>query len=305
MTQRCMLQPQQNAALSEMDAADLMVGLPAELACEVVGEWLHLNEVVRLDSAYASKRHILHKNVFRSPFCILKYSSNVSEEAAMWVCSMFVRVESLFFSAEHFDFRACAEYLKKCGSTVKSICIDSNSELDGSQELLNLIIMHCADLNYLAVGGPSDDDEIFLQPDHSNRAFPVSVRQDLDRGPVTVQQLRTMCSPEAVVMLRTFWIHPYYLHQHTRLRSYSFPITSCMRVDAFYGDVAKAPWIINLEIQNSEALCDEYILTIVHGLLEIHSLNIEGDGRGAARDQHQPLRVAQEPVRVRLRADDR
>lgn len=51
-----------------MSLIDSFLDLPIELACELVGRWLSLNDVAFLDTAYCEKlkRQVLHESVFHS-----------------------------------------------------------------------------------------------------------------------------------------------------------------------------------------------------------------------------------------------
>jgi len=127
--------------------ADLLLGLPAELACGVVGR-LALRDVFRLDSAYKNKRYILRKNIFQSPLCVLSnvdsFEPNADTDHFRLIEYFMVHVENLKVC----DGSLCAEYLSKCGQSLKNAWIGWCSEYPTA---IKLIAQHCHHRHSLTV----------------------------------------------------------------------------------------------------------------------------------------------------------
>ena len=130
---------------------DLMLDIPSVLSCEIIGKWLYLKDVTRLDSAYChtSKRQILHKSLFQAPQCVVE---NVVElvvwdrkvygweglnpfdkSAFMWCASRGLKVRDIHFTAMS-DCHVLRAYLQVHGHYVNSaLCKDDAFDEDESE----------------------------------------------------------------------------------------------------------------------------------------------------------------------------
>lgn len=132
-----------------MACTELILELPAELICEVLGKWLLLKDLPRLDSAFChhSKRKALHQSVFQSPLfrCRVVPEENQEEEKELvspeicikWILAKGIRAECLTFSAAS-DLPIGLEYLQQFGSCVKGVSFEQCAPGESVIQVLHL-----------------------------------------------------------------------------------------------------------------------------------------------------------------------
>ena len=107
-----------------MSEGDPFFGLPTELCCAVLRDWLLLDSVVRLDSAVCRTvtRALLLNTIFVSPQCVLSQGSSYhfyQRENFEWLHLRKLRVVGLHFTWDVDD--KVWEYLLSYGESIKKI----------------------------------------------------------------------------------------------------------------------------------------------------------------------------------------
>lgn len=107
-----------------MSEGDPFFGLPTELCCAVLRDWLLLDSVVRLDSAVCRTvtRALLLNTIFVSPQCVLSQGSSYhfyQRENFEWLHLRSLRVVGLHVTWD-VDDKVC-EYLLSYGESIKKI----------------------------------------------------------------------------------------------------------------------------------------------------------------------------------------
>lgn len=150
--------------MTSASTVDLFVGLPVELSAELVGKWLNVKDIVRLDTAFchAARREFLHCSIFKSSYCVItsidiqyeRCSQAEAERMLNWIASRMIPIENLSVWVKAFvpsGFNLCVpEALRRLSilgekfapewsslSNLKSLClIDYASDYDSLVNIL-------------------------------------------------------------------------------------------------------------------------------------------------------------------------
>jgi len=126
---------------------DLLFRLPHCLICDVLGNWVGLKSIIRLDSVFVSKcSRETFLDTLKSKELVVTdydlYTDNFPNHLVEWSVKRRIK-----FSALAFGFRTCAavsppmmqEFLKLNGHTLKSFVMHSNDSLDDTVWLKGLV----------------------------------------------------------------------------------------------------------------------------------------------------------------------
>ena len=138
--------------LPEVDSSMcLFLTLPAEIVCDIVGKWLQLPDITRLDSAICNaEQRGLFLSLVQSPLCLLaKVPANrrhyVPDTGLQWFAVRRIRMDFIHLSGRNSDFGLWAEYLKVFGSHVKSAEVSSDDPCAAPA----LLVQYCPNLSSL------------------------------------------------------------------------------------------------------------------------------------------------------------
>jgi len=140
-----------------MSQMHLIFDLPVELSGEIVGRWLRVEEITRLDSAFCqtAARETLHRSVFVSSSCIVTAVGNVCGndlfllETLNWVASRGIRVEHVSVSGK--NDMISVEYLQMFGKNIMSIKLSENClQFSASSALIAHYCVYLRSVEYSA-----------------------------------------------------------------------------------------------------------------------------------------------------------
>jgi len=286
-----------------MSSTDLLFDLPSELACVLVGKWLFLKDVARLDSACCQthKRQILHTSVFQSPLCIVSeihrsYDSQIRfDDFFEWIDQKDVRLATLVFTGRG-DHAICEEYLQKHGQTV--LCVRIGNFSKSSPDIMSLIAYTCphlqrfylldAHLTFSFVALLMTCRE--LKEVHTERLWPVATwfyapaTHHLQLTTIDIDQhcefdiadvcIFRMCHPDSVKRLR----FPTVTHLPSDLRgllSLDIHHSTCRLEEELLQEVVQYSQLVNLNIGRIH-LSDDDVVAVVQRLSSLRTLNLEG-----------------------------
>lgn len=190
--------------------------LPAEITCDIVGKWLYLEDITRLDSAFCQSelRTVFHSAVLHSPLCVLADAPHKFEyyeaHAVHWFVKKGIRTEVLPLSRGTIVMKLL-NYLHAFGYLVKFARFENMPyEPHKIAELSRTAVQYCANLTSI-VWSNCDISEpliallmastklthIFIP--HSDSTFP------LERIPAThhlrITSLDMICKKEVETMV--------------------------------------------------------------------------------------------------------
>ncbi len=147
---------------------DLLFALPHYLICDVLGNWVGLKSIVRLDSVYVSKcSRETFLDTLKSQELVVTdhdlYTDDFPDELVVWSVKRRIR-----FSVFAFGFQTCTavspaitqEFFKLNGHTLKSFVMHSDNSLDDSAWLKGLA-EDCLTLEILEVEKNDVDKDNF------------------------------------------------------------------------------------------------------------------------------------------------
>lgn len=134
--------------------------LPTSLSCTVLNDWLDLESLVRLDSAYCS--HLKRRSwleLISSSECVCQNFnvSNINAKYLSWVLKRNVKITKLFLCENVDGDGRLSNYMKKSDRFMVHLSVDSTKVLN--QDGLSVVgqCRHLHDLKYL--GGTEQEDE--------------------------------------------------------------------------------------------------------------------------------------------------
>jgi len=197
-----------------MESTDLILGLPTELACEILGKWLQLRDLPRVDSAFCqlSKRKKLLESIFPSPLFRCKVIPHHGEESKQplrpedsikWMLTKNIRAEFLTLS-EDSDVPSGLEYLEQFGSWLEGICFDAAVPDEVTLQVLRLcpnlgtffhaecsitetfitLLSGCTKLNYLILSHADDDDDAESEGATGDEGHKEHIKKHFDHLPL-------------------------------------------------------------------------------------------------------------------------
>ena len=122
-----------------LDVFQMFIGLPTSLSCSLLGDWMDLKTICRLDFALCEKaKSVKFLSLLQSTECVGKFVSFRTEEFK-WLNRRSVKTSELLLT-EDFSADICKDYLEKFGHNIRS--------LDTSDKFLDLIAENCHNLVY-------------------------------------------------------------------------------------------------------------------------------------------------------------
>ena len=129
-----------------MNSAHLVLGIPLEVSCKILGEWLDLKWLARMDSAFCNHRSragvlgiLCSKN-----FCFLHLVDLQEQRMLIWLSSRQLKLRSLHIGA--YDGFQLTAYLREHGSSVRRVvCFTVNA--------IEQVALYCRNLKSLECRG--------------------------------------------------------------------------------------------------------------------------------------------------------
>ena len=274
--------------------------LPIELGSGIVGQWLYLKDVVRLDSAFCHHvmRNVLHESIFQSPCCVIAIAHPriyMVTANCSWVLMKGIRLSYLHVESGA-SFETCVEYLKRFGDTVNSVALICG--YGDSFPHLTLVARYCPNLCVLdtsycdlspcveflkscallrSVAITSDRQTRHLM--HSN----IPATHHLQIASITLhcsqgdeEVILGMCDPLCVQRLRLANMTNINWQTFVNLRSFGFCYNSHIHDANLLATICTlCPWIVNLEVYSSGWLSDEIVVPAIAALKQLRTFHCE------------------------------
>ena len=128
-----------------MNSAKLVRGIPLEVSCEILGEWLDLKWLARMDSAFCNHRSragvlgiLCSKN-----FCFLHLVDLQEQKVLIWFSLRELKLRSLHIGA--YDGFQLTAYLREHGSSIRRVVLlRRHAIVSHLKQLRSLCISNCS-----------------------------------------------------------------------------------------------------------------------------------------------------------------
>lgn len=164
--------------------ADLILGLPTAISCELLCVWLCIPSLVRLDSAYCA-----HKNrsnllaLYQQPE--LLFSHSCPDDLLSWVFKRNIKICD-FKVCEEVSVKVAMAYLKEHGHCLKAVKVEQGASAD----VIEAVAAYCPNVRVLETSQLDDGIIRFLNGQRSVKRLDYSLPQIEPERKATLQELR-------------------------------------------------------------------------------------------------------------------
>jgi len=279
---------------------NLILRLPAEISCDLVGKWLYLEDITRLDTAFcnAELRTVFHREILHSSHCILadaprKFVYN-NADPMHWFVRKGIRSEVMPLSRRT-EISKLLSYVREFGSVVRSARFENMPIVPHEIAPLSQLAMeHCPNLTSIVWSNCDVSDPLITLLQASSQLTSLSLQFCDAKIPLTgipathhlqlasldmacekdvETMVLNMCVHKSIQKLRLFHFDTQDWSKFTNLRSLQINVGPHNQQHALQL-FQNCPQLANLDIAES-TLTDELLTKIITHLCNLRTLNIE------------------------------